>query len=188
MPEIKRSYAGIGSRTITPLEREMITAVARDLKGLTLTCYSGNADGSDIAFQEAAAPACVTFLPWAGFNVHVFNPHKRCRETFVCGQSRIGLRSIERYHPSPKSLTIPGRMFMARNYHQIHGIKTDTVEWPRVSLVVCCADEVSGVVQGGTGQAVRIATDLGIPVINLRVDGWRDRLVTALHAMGRTTP
>ncbi len=194
MPEIVTAYAGIGSRRITAEERSTIDAVASDLKALTLTCYSGNADGADIAFQKASSLACVSFLPWVGFNVKAFDPYKLCRQTLVCGQSRIGLRSIERFHPNPSVLTASGRMLMARNYHQVHGLKAATgdcfgnSEWPAVRFVLCCADEISGVVQGGTGQAVRIALNENIPVVNIRVDGWMDRLTAVLRSFGVAAP
>lgn len=45
-----KSYAGIGSRDITPQEVLDIYKIANLLKGYTL--YSGNADGADISFQK----------------------------------------------------------------------------------------------------------------------------------------
>ncbi len=177
-PPPVKAYAGIGSRNISAIEQVIIYEVASKLSSIEhdYVCYSGNATGSDIAFQTGSGGRCVVFLPWAGFNLPFYNPTHRSLAVFAAGMSKKGLASVGRYHPHPGSLNAQGKMFMARNYHQVVGITTEVQVWPEVKFVVCCADVVNDAVQGGTGQACRIAMDRNIPIINLRYPGWREKL------------
>jgi hypothetical protein len=68
--------------------------------------------------------------------------------------------SIDSYHPAPKALGYNGRKFMARTYRQVVGLGE-----PDSEFVVCWTHDGTDV--GGTGQAIRIAKDRGIPVYNL---------------------
>ena len=112
-------------------------------------------------------------LPWKGFNKQGYNPADALG-WFEVGQTPEGLESVSEYHPNPFGLSRGARSMMCRNYHQIHGYG----DLPMVSFVVCCADSSGLGVKGGTGQAVRIARDLDIPVINIREDRWQDKLKT----------
>lgn len=137
---------------------------------LNYVLYSGNANGSDVAFQEGSDGKCVIMLPWSGFNEDEYD-YEFSRDYFVIGDEKEGIESVDKYHPNPSALKRGAKALMARNYYQINGYR----KYPRVSLVVCCTDVKYGKVQGGTGQAVRIAEDLGIPIINIRADGWKDK-------------
>ncbi len=170
-------YAGIGSRTISDLERALIFEIAKSLAAEGWICYSGNAAGADVAFQVGSADRCVVFLPWLGYNISVYNAPIRSRAFFACGQSGTGLRAIGRYHPNPAALSVGGKMMMARNYHQVMGIE----DWPKVKFVLCCANPTEDGVEGGTGQAVRIALGNNIPVINIRDPEWRKILDGVLN-------
>lgn len=57
-------YAGIGSRDITPEERDKAKAVANVLRRIGMTLYSGGADGADTAFHEGAGESAVIWIPW----------------------------------------------------------------------------------------------------------------------------
>jgi hypothetical protein len=163
------SYAGIGSRDITEKETELIMKVA-DKLSKNFVCYSGNAEGADIAFQHGSNRNCVIFLPWRGFNSDKYDFHNALA-VFDVGKSAAGMESVAKYHPNP-NLKYGAKMLMARNYHQVMGYE----KYPPASFIVCCADEIDGEVQGGTGQACRIAQDLVIPRINIRVKGWNEKL------------
>lgn len=134
--------------------------------------YSGNAGGSDIAFQEGSGGKCVIMLPWDGFNIDEYD-YEFSRDHFVLGYSNDGRRSVDKYHPNPSALSNGAKMLMSRNYHQIFGYRS----YPRSSLVICCATERNGKVQGGTGQAVRMAEDYNIPIINIRNNGWKRKFM-----------
>ena len=168
-----KAYAGIGSRDISDSERRNIIIIAKILAKSDYILYSGNASGSDIAFQEGSGGKCVVMLPWDGFNIEEYD-YSYSRDYFVLGSSKMGLESVDKFHPNPPALSRGMRGLMARNYHQVAGYK----EYPRVSLVVCCASvQRTGGVSGGTGQAVRIAQSMHVPVINIREYGWRDKLI-----------
>ena len=169
MNNFKCAYAGIGSRDITLGEMITIGNVAALLSRMNILLYSGNAPGSDINFQKASNGKCVVFLPWEGFELSSFNYKTEAHKYFIKGRSEQGLASIIKYHPNPAALTTGGKALMARNYHQIHGVPP---EFPKVSFVVCCATPKGNGVEGGSNQAVSIANDLKIPVINIRKDNW----------------
>ena len=57
---------------------------------------------------------------------------------------------------------------MTRNVHQILGLDLRT---PTSAVICWTADGATSITTedtGGTGQAIRIASDLGIPVFNLK--------------------
>lgn len=176
---IMKTYAGIGSRDIPLEERTKIIAIADNLCGLDYIVYSGNANGADVAFQLGSNGQCVVFLPWARFNFGVFEPTPKYHlDHFIVGGEPEGLESVYEFHPNPKQLTAGARKLMARNYYQIHGYK----DYPKVDFVMCCADQDNlGNVKGGTGQAVRIAKSMNIPIINIRTEYWEDELHDLLN-------
>jgi hypothetical protein len=164
------SYAGIGTRDLTIGEHLVIGKVAKLLANMNVLLYSGNAPGSDQAFQKASNGKNIVFIPWDGFEQISFDYKKESIGYYVMGNSPEGQKSIDQFHPAPMSLSRGARSLMARNYHQIVG----TGSYPTVSFVVCCADPKSNnEVAGGTGQAVRIANSMKIPVFNIRADGWQ---------------
>lgn len=162
-------YAGIGSRRITPKEDVIIKKIAEKLSSKFIL-YSGNAEGSDIAFQSGSNGNCVIMLPWKSFNENMYTGGyiEKC----IVGDTVEGRASIDKYHPRPSVLSRGAKALMGRNYHQIHGYGDHKM----VKLVVCCADPDGNGVKGGTGQAVRMAQDLGIPVVNIRVENWSEKL------------
>lgn len=174
------SYAGIGSRTITIDEAKAIQRVANKLAQLNYILYSGNAPGSDINFQIGSNNKCVLFLPWKDFNTKEYDV-TRSIDRCVVGDTKDGLKSVEDFHPAPKSLSRAGRSLMCRNYHQVVGYQT----YPSISFVICCANytlvEDKMKVEGGTGQAVRIANSKNIPVFNIRCDNWLNKLKDLLE-------
>jgi hypothetical protein len=173
MGEFRCSYAGIGSREVTLGELLDIANISKLLANMNFLLYSGNAPGSDIAFQKGSNGKCVVYVPWDGFEIANYNYKTEARKHFVMGRSEAGLASILKYHPNPASLSTGGKALMARNWHQINGVPP---EFPKVHFVVVCATPTKKGVDGGSGQAIRIAEDLNIPVVNIRMEGWRPYL------------
>ena len=169
MQKIK-AYTGIGTRDSTDEDERNIKYISESLSEKGWTVYSGNAPGSDIAFQKYSSGNYVAWLPWKRFNYDEFD----CKEggALVVGHKLAGLKSIEKYHPNPSALKQGMRALMARNYYQIKGLGL----FPQSSFVVCCAVPTGNGVKGGTGQAVRIAQDLGLPIINIRQEGWKKKI------------
>lgn len=155
------TYAGIGSRR-TPLYIQIImTGMARWLEENGFTLHSGAAEGADQAFEKGAGDNKKIFIPWGGFNDHSSRYYLTLEDP---GNSCFEI--AEKYHPSWNNLKPGAKKLMARNSQQILGM--DCTE--PVDFVVCWTPE--GKVKGGTGQALRIAYDYEIPVINLGKEGW----------------
>lgn len=174
--EPTRAYAGIGSRE-TPLDvRRLMTRLATKLSTLGLVCRTGGAEGADEAFELGAGHRVELYLPAPGF-----------RGRAVCRLSRASSKAFEiakAHHPkwpaSPWS-----RRLLARNTHQILGPFCD-----EPSLFVLCwtpdgaerGDETS-VLTGGTGQAIRVASAFGVPVLNLAREERRCAATSDLVAL-----
>jgi hypothetical protein len=156
------AYAGIGSRRLNTNEEQKISVIAQKLSR-KFVVYSGNAEGADITFQKGSQGKCVVFLPWLDFNSKVYDL-KNTLAYYDVGNTFIGNKYAKEFHPSYSKLSQGGQKLMCRNTHQILGYK----DYPRVSFVVYCANEVGGEVEGGTAQAVKIARSLGIPTFNIR--------------------
>jgi hypothetical protein len=190
-----KSYAGIGSREISQVERQTIIDIAAFLRG-KYTLYSGHANGSDQAFEQGAMDDSVSWLPFNGFCKEVPIHGK----SYVVGSSAAGAQMTKMLYPRYAMLSKGAHAMMNRNYHQVCGKMPD---YPKVSFVLCCAtpamrDEeedsffsafgpvvleriAKNNVNGGTGQATRIAAYLNIPVFNVRVDGWKNELMAFIE-------
>lgn len=171
-------YAGIGSRE-TPQDvcRKMFTA-GRILWEAGLTLRSGGASGADTAFEfgalcaangqesvdDAAALRKSPETNWDRIEIHLpyerFNSHPSPRY----GSTKEARHIASQYHPRWDILSCTGRDFMGRNAYQILGRDLGTP----VSFVLCWTPK--GKISGGTGQALRHARDLEIPVLNFGID------------------
>lgn len=154
-----RAYAGIGSRQ-TPkpvLQLMMSLATALQVKGFTLR--SGGAMGADSAF-ESGCQIKEIFLPWNNFQ----------------GKTMLYPIPTEAYeiaaytHPYFHDLNPPVQKLMARNIMQILGPELNT---PSLFVLCWTPDGVENGLMttqatGGTGQAIRAATNFNIPVINIK--------------------
>lgn len=152
-------YTGIGSRKTPPeiLTDMKIIAYALARSGFILR--SGAADGADSAFEagcDTARGDKQIFLPWDGFNGKKANG-----ATIFSDPSQLAMQMAEKLHPAWGKLTDGGRKLHARNCHQICGPKlTERSEFSR--FIVCWTPGT-----GGTEQALRLARQLTIPIINL---------------------
>lgn len=157
--------AGIGARdTPDPVLGKMKNlgkALARD--GMILR--SGGADGADSAFEagwDAGGGRKEIFLGWPGFegrqadgkSVFVKDMSDDCREVEIAKAY---------YNRDWNRLGRGGKALMARNTNQLYGQEVGRSKM--TDLVVCWTK--GGAPVGGTGQALRIAEDKGIPILNL---------------------
>lgn len=151
-------YTGIGSRQ-TPLNiLKLMTRIAKAFDALGWKLYTGGAEGADEAFMSGSTNMQV-FIPWKGFR-QSDSPYVH---NFSSPRGEQAEMAVEFYHPNPKRLSIGARMLMARNTYQVTG--WNHTEEELSDLVVCWTTD--GKDSGGTGQAIRIAKDLGVPVVNL---------------------
>lgn len=147
-------YAGIGSRETPMSVQEKMVEIASQLSRLDYCLLSGGAEGADDAFERGAEHKQI-FLPWNGFNGRQEDDHSYIVPPY---QEEYTLK----HHPKPHALSKTAKKFMSRNAYQVLGLNlNDPVEF-----VLCWTKD--GKASGGTGQAIRIAKDYGIPVFNLK--------------------
>lgn len=159
-------YAGIGARRTPPEILAVMTRLAQWLHRTGWRLNSGGADGADRAFADGANPGSRTiFLPWSGYNGHA-GPD--CR-TLTADERQPALDLAERLHPAWRKCSRGARALHARNVGIVLGPGLNRP----VDAVICWTP--GGEVVGGTGMALRIADQAGIPVVNLAVDSPHER-------------
>lgn len=123
---------------------------------------SGGAAGADAAFEAGVSDPSrrAIYLPGQVFNGRRAGPGGYYDSTQLPGWA-AALETVARYHPAADRLSPFARNLMARNAMQLLGPNLDRP----ADLVVAWTP--GGQVTGGTGQALRMAADLGIEVRNL---------------------
>ena len=156
--------AGIGSRKTPSFICTLMIAIGAWCRENDIYVRSGHAAGADYSFEVGAREHTIIYLPFPRFNsaLHKGTKHVICWDDVELEIRQRALRSVEKYHPAPHYLKGVGRKLMARNYFQIHGTK---LESQPVNAVVCWTPSGKG--GGGTGQAIRMADSLDIPVLDL---------------------
>ena len=153
-------YAGIGARATPNAVLADMTTLAAWLSRTGWRLASGGARGADAAFAVGAPAGSRTlYLPWAGYNGHR-GPH--CRVASAAELAAC-MTVAERLHPAWSRCSPAVRKLHARNAAILLGPGLDRP----VDAVVAWTPE--GAVTGGTGMALRIAAERGIPVLNLAV-------------------
>ncbi len=168
------AYAGIGSRE-TPVDiLADMRRIGEALAARGFTLRSGGADGADLAFEEIS-PGVIApkgnrpreiYVPWKGFNLP---PAKKAFDDRLFPGNSSADRSITaraqdiaaRAHPAWQHCSPGAKSLHTRNVHQVLGMKLDSP----VRFIIAWTKD--GGPTGGTGQAIRIANDLEIPVLNL---------------------
>lgn len=165
-------YTGIGSRETPKDILDQIRAIGEDLARQGLTLRSGGADGADTAFEQGcdlAEGLKEIYLPWRGFNANKSNLYTIPDNAFTLAS---------KFHPAWEKLSPPVRKLMARNAQQIAGKNLDSPS----AFVVCwtpdgCTSHKSRTQKtGGTGQAISIASECLIPIINLKNKSAQDQI------------
>jgi len=151
-------YTGIGSRVIEPDVAKAMRSFAAILHGRGYILRSGAAEGADTAFEGAAGRLKEIYLPWKGFNNSASDLFVKAFSTEIQEKQKEYGR---KFHPVFDKLSYGAQCMMQRNAHQILGI--DLVD--PSEFVVCWTKNGKDV--GGTGFAIRMAWDAGIPVYNL---------------------
>lgn len=180
-PANAAAYAGIGSRETPSAILELMTAIARVLADRGFVLRSGGAQGADSAFAAGASEASSEiFLPWPGFaqlQGRRYAPGQR-GNLLMEGEQTLWRQAEElarRFHPAWDRLSRGARALQTRNSFQVLG--PDLVS--RSRFVIAWTKD--GNATGGTGQAIRIALDAGIPVFNLQRPADKALVCTALE-------
>lgn len=178
-----RAYAGIGSRRTPPEILELMTKLARKLDAAAMILRSGGAQGADSAFAAGATHREI-FIPWRSFSD---DPHAIPidRSPFLSE----ALREAQRLHPFWEKCSRGARLLHARNIQQVQGLDLKHAS----AFVLCWTPNASG--EGGTGQAIRNARELAIPVFDLgdpqilrHVRAWLDGTLVPSEAPIGATP
>jgi hypothetical protein len=171
------TYAGIGARQ-TPTDVLLIMRLAAaDLAKRGYVLRTGGAEGADRAFFDGAQSVggrIDLYLPWPTF----WTPPRFAGVEIQTYPSRQAYKLAERYHPNWRNLRRGVRSLHARNAHVVLGADLNDP----VRFILCWTPGGNG--QGGTGQALRMAPDYGIPVLDLGCARAGERLQTfiASHA------
>jgi len=146
-------FAGIGSRE-TP--QEILKTMFDISSVLTTNGYilrSGSAPGADQSFEKGVLNNNKQiFLPWKNFENNKSTYYTISEEAYELAK---------KYHPRFTYLSQGAKKLIARNGYIILGYN---LKEP-VEFVVCWTP--NGKITGGTGQGLRIANDLEIPIYNL---------------------
>lgn len=185
----KKYYAGIGSRE-TPLYALAVMQFLSNYLSEVYTVRSGGADGADTAFELATGKKKEVFLPWYGFSFSgdglVINDQKSLSiaELLIDGKfikniSPLHEHSTQRMKQSKNESHLK---LHRRNCFQILGSKLNSP----IEFLTCWTDD-KAITQaqtsqktGGTGTAIRLASQLSIDVFNLSRDEHFIRILNKL--------
>lgn len=165
-----RTYAGIGARRAPDdmLALAQMVAERLDEKGWTLR--SGHAPGMDQAFETGAGRNAEVYLPWPSFE----HSEPLEADTIIDRPTSAAMNIAGRYHPHWERCSRGARALHGRNVHQILGRDCNAP----CRFVICWTAHAE--ISGGTGQAVRVALDYGVPIFNLARDVDRERVEVLL--------
>lgn len=140
-------YAGIGSRK-TPWEVcEVMRSIGQELSREGLTLRSGQALRADQAFEQGCDDV------------------SGLKEIYTGDYCLVAwAKHASAFHPAWHTLDDYSKKLHGRNSAIMLGARLDTP----VKFVVCWTRD--GTARGGTGQALRIAEAMNIPVFNLFYD------------------
>lgn len=150
---MNKIYSGIGSRKTPDNVLSMMTAISCNLEECGFRLRSGGAPKADTAFESGIKDSKNKdiFLPWKGFN-------KNQSQLYTVSKEALNLASV--YHPNWNNCSRTARLFHGRNCYQVLGLMLDEPS----DFVLCYTPNGAG--SGGTGQAIRIATALHIPIFD----------------------
>ena len=161
-------YSGIGSRETPNNILELMFNIGAVLADKGFTLRSGGALGADKAFLDG----CLRnqgkkeiYLPWDGYNNYGGND-----DGFFYGSSNKAMQVASAIHPAWDKCSQGVKKLHARNIHIIGGVDLDT----NSDFIVCWTPR--GQFIGGTGQALRLANELEIPIFNLYFDNTLEEL------------
>lgn len=138
-------YAGIGSRETPEYHLGMMRAIGVSLASLGFILRSGRARGADQAFERGARHG--------GGICEIYEPRRDLPSKWFDHAAM--------FHPAWRKCSEIAKILHARNSAIMLGPELNDP----VKFVSCYT--VNGLASGGTGQALRIAEYMKIPVFNL---------------------
>lgn len=163
---MNKLYVGIGARDCSEPYLTIMYNIGATLAQQGWTLRSGGAIGADTAFQkgcESTNGIKEIYIPWNSYNFLIQDINAG-----IYAEENIEAETIaKKYHPFYDYMSKPAKKLMCRNSHQVLGRLLDT---PANIMICYTRDKSTGKTSqytGGTGQAIRIAHDLNIPIFNL---------------------
>ena len=139
----------------------LMNQVARYLEAEGWILRSGAAIGADTAFEEDIHDeAKEIYLPWRGYNDHPSELHPK---NYPFSQQEQDFTAW--FHPAWNRCSPSARLLHCRNTRIMLGCEAIHGYEVRPSRFLVCWT-YGGQPTGGTGQALRIASHHGIPIIN----------------------
>ena len=142
-------YTGVGSRNTPDNIKGLMVRIARWMKERNWMLRTGDARGADAAFAEGAGEDCEMFFA-----------HDATTEAALIARQ---------FHPAWNKMSDHAQKLHARNAFQVLGRDLKTPS----NILICwtpdgCSSHSSRSIRtGGTGTAISIASENGIPVYNL---------------------
>lgn len=182
---------GIGSRETPDDILSLMTRIGAALEARKARLRSGGAGGADLAFEAGWTDAslCEIYHPWHGFkpkvggtDVDVERILGRKRPKFGAGapiviSGDVEARAMEiasASHPAWERCGHGARKLHTRNVPQVLGADLGRL----TDMVICWT--VDGGPTGGTGQAIRMAMQRGVLIVNLQRTDHRAAIMAAL--------
>lgn len=150
---VVKHFAIIGTRDPDAAQAEIAYRLAWAIAWLGRhVVRTGAAYGVDQKAMEGTSGRNLhVFLPWPSYNRDII-PHSATRVVYTPSIHTSWTESVRRFHPAASRLSRGPMALHARNFGIIDGVHG----------VIALPNETGG---GGTGQGIRIAKALGIPVI-----------------------
>jgi hypothetical protein len=166
---MNKRIACIGSRTLTGYQLNICEKIGTWLALQGYTISTGNAEGADQAFAAGANRVDPTrvhlCLPWLSYEA----------EKIVTGNNIAYppypdwmWKEAQKHHPVWNRLSKGAKLLQVRNICIVHGV-AQVVAWP--------SSKIGG---GGTGQGMRYARAISIPVIDLSKEEDLERVATKM--------
>lgn len=173
------AYSGIGSRRTPPEFEKKMGDIAHFLQD-HFTLRSGGCPGPDMWFENGVTNDNKEIYLHAKGGITKDHPSERYHV------SQTALKMAEYFHPLWPKLGYTAKLLMGRNCYQVLGENLDDP----VKLVLCytpdgCEDgKYTTRDTGGTGQAIRVASYMGIPIVNMANKLWEYKLSSLLLPYG----
>ena len=154
-------YTGIGSRETPAAMLQLMENIGFTLAEHGWTLRSGHAPGADQAFErgclQSSRGAMEIYLPWSGFE------GQQAASGYYVVKNPEAEHVAEQFHPAWHKCSQGARKLHTRNVFQVSGADLNLAS----DVVICWTRD--GKQEGGTGQALRIAKYLNIPIFDLAV-------------------
>jgi hypothetical protein len=174
-----QAYAGVGSRR-TPIKFEIKMGDIAHYLQAHFTLRSGGCPGPDLWFEHGVTNGNSEIY------LHKKGGITKNHPSPLYHVSDTALKMAAYFHPVWHKLGYTAKLLMGRNCYQVLGKDLNDP----VKFLICytpdgCEDgHYTTADTGGTGQAIRVASYLDIPIINMANKLWENKLATVLSNYG----